>query len=612
MTTNPQEPGDAGYTYLPTMMKLTPVGELGAGDLIEVHSDGRRARYLLATRPMGTTGSTIKAVAAYRVNIKTGQANLTGTPITVTLRRDAYELLGRFGYRAVGAIEFEAPPTPGIQTTPGVAAAQATDPEEPRCPTCGEPQRQLDSGAVGHCEDACFPTLTVPVDELHGLYGWRLPVGTAMETLSFVKVRPSGAAQLHIASDHGRVRSAGLTQGPVTVYNPDVYPEGAIFTVQVEAGALKADGERIWQAVAPAELVILPWGTPAEQVAEDTAANQNVADGPIWRVRVWDGTANPGDDITSTLPAAEYVHDETDVVPTQPTRQRHPEEEPDVFDTDDEDDVDLAFRSWATSTGPVDAQGWPVRRYRVEVEWANGDTSTHSTPGTLAIAMKISDYLLTTPDWHPDYQTVAVRVRRIRDGRLMQYRDRAATEELGHIMLTTHPEAMRLALEGFNQLHHRGDEQTGRRDMARAKRYVVYSYDETSRDRDVHGKFNDRAEAEAQCRRIVAGGRWAAHVMTQSEPGAGQVVYHWDQDEAAHAASRRPDPTITWAVWDDATGEQVSAGQDTRAQAEEILATLQDEIEESAGIRVRQTHVHALPDGSTWTAPADDCERCTD
>lgn len=71
------------------------------------------------------------------------------------------------------------------------------------------------------------------------------------------------------------------------------------WTVQIEAST---DGQ-IWQALHPAETTT---GAAAEQVATDVAANQTVADGGLWRVRVWTGR----DADTGTEPAAEWRSDD--------------------------------------------------------------------------------------------------------------------------------------------------------------------------------------------------------------------------------------------------------------------------------------------------------------
>lgn len=70
------------------------------------------------------------------------------------------------------------------------------------------------------------------------------------------------------------------------------------FTVQIEAS--NADGT-IWQALAPAETV--DSDDTAAELAAEVAANQNIAEGSNWRVRVWDGE----DADTGTDPAAEHL-----------------------------------------------------------------------------------------------------------------------------------------------------------------------------------------------------------------------------------------------------------------------------------------------------------------
>lgn len=82
------------------------------------------------------------------------------------------------------------------------------------------------------------------------------------------------------------------------------------YTVEIQAyggsAGSAASGEvalspelSIWQAIHPAETIT---GTSADEVAQDVAANQNVAEGTGWRVAVWEGA----DADTSTEPAATY------------------------------------------------------------------------------------------------------------------------------------------------------------------------------------------------------------------------------------------------------------------------------------------------------------------
>lgn len=62
------------------------------------------------------------------------------------------------------------------------------------------------------------------------------------------------------------------------------------YTVQIEAST--ADGG-IWQALAPSEQITSTGN--AEDVAEITAADQNVAEGNDWRVVVWEGDRAEGE-----------------------------------------------------------------------------------------------------------------------------------------------------------------------------------------------------------------------------------------------------------------------------------------------------------------------------
>lgn len=71
-------------------------------------------------------------------------------------------------------------------------------------------------------------------------------------------------------------------------------------TYTVEIQASNAD-RTIWQALAPAETI--ETDDTAAEVAADTAANQNLAEGSDWRVRVWEGD----DADTATEPTAEHV-----------------------------------------------------------------------------------------------------------------------------------------------------------------------------------------------------------------------------------------------------------------------------------------------------------------
>lgn len=74
------------------------------------------------------------------------------------------------------------------------------------------------------------------------------------------------------------------------------------YTIQTEAGN---DDGTIWQAVHPSEHV---WsdGT-AQDLADEVADNQTVADGDRWRVLIWDGA----DADTNSAPTAIHTHDAT-------------------------------------------------------------------------------------------------------------------------------------------------------------------------------------------------------------------------------------------------------------------------------------------------------------
>lgn len=71
------------------------------------------------------------------------------------------------------------------------------------------------------------------------------------------------------------------------------------YTVRIEAAGM--DGDK-WQALEPAENVTMSTDATADVVAALAAANQTVATGEGWRVRVWLGH----DADTATEPAAEY------------------------------------------------------------------------------------------------------------------------------------------------------------------------------------------------------------------------------------------------------------------------------------------------------------------
>ncbi|WP_045740853.1 hypothetical protein [Actinoplanes rectilineatus] len=77
------------------------------------------------------------------------------------------------------------------------------------------------------------------------------------------------------------------------------------YTVVIEAS--NNDGT-IWQALAPSETV--EDDATAEDIAQWTASNQNIAEGNNWRVRVWNGA----DADIHTTPNAEYVAGEDDLI----------------------------------------------------------------------------------------------------------------------------------------------------------------------------------------------------------------------------------------------------------------------------------------------------------
>lgn len=73
------------------------------------------------------------------------------------------------------------------------------------------------------------------------------------------------------------------------------------YIVHIEASD---DGE-IWQAVTGPETVATV--RSAENVAEDVVANQDVVEGGLWRVRVWEGSnALDGEPDLGAAPTAEY------------------------------------------------------------------------------------------------------------------------------------------------------------------------------------------------------------------------------------------------------------------------------------------------------------------
>lgn len=130
--------------------------------------------------------------------------------------------------------------------------------------------------------------------------GWRLPVGNAMETLHEVHT-PDWGVYLYITPYTGgfpRIVGRVNREAEVTLWDPSTTPEGQLYTVQAQ---VSVDNGAAWLSVYPTENVVVEWETPAAEVAEQVAANQQVADRGRWRVRVWDGLNAD----TSTEPAGE-------------------------------------------------------------------------------------------------------------------------------------------------------------------------------------------------------------------------------------------------------------------------------------------------------------------
>lgn len=70
------------------------------------------------------------------------------------------------------------------------------------------------------------------------------------------------------------------------------------YTIEIQASN---DDQTIWQTLAPAETI--DSDDTAAEVAAEVAANQTIAEGSNWRVRVWEGA----DADTGTEPAAVHV-----------------------------------------------------------------------------------------------------------------------------------------------------------------------------------------------------------------------------------------------------------------------------------------------------------------
>lgn len=91
------------------------------------------------------------------------------------------------------------------------------------------------------------------------------------------------------ADEHARSLAAGET-GAFDLDGRAVFvaggPEEPTYTVQIQASN---EAGTTWQALAPAETVTDPIADSIEQLAQDVAVNQTIADGDNWRVCVWRG-----------------------------------------------------------------------------------------------------------------------------------------------------------------------------------------------------------------------------------------------------------------------------------------------------------------------------------
>lgn len=74
-------------------------------------------------------------------------------------------------------------------------------------------------------------------------------------------------------------------------------------TVTIAIEARGANGD--WQRVAPAETINDP--DPADVIAQACAANQNIAEGDDWRVRVWIGEDTEGPHVAEAGPASNLL-----------------------------------------------------------------------------------------------------------------------------------------------------------------------------------------------------------------------------------------------------------------------------------------------------------------
>lgn len=86
------------------------------------------------------------------------------------------------------------------------------------------------------------------------------------------------------------------------------YERGATLYVTIEAGAEDSPGRFVWQLLTDVERTDQEddLGLTAVELAEVVGQDQNVADGDLWRVRVW---AEPDEFEAHGEPLAEHLHD---------------------------------------------------------------------------------------------------------------------------------------------------------------------------------------------------------------------------------------------------------------------------------------------------------------